>query len=321
MRDKGNFLICVFFKTTYYQPFLPTLKVKLAMPHLASVHGLTDHFCPACRRFFSTIRGMHSHLSTARSCQWYRKGKLKQLDLDPFDSSALSMDRGLQDSMELDLVPVQENQERATLDLGPGDENLEPIDFVPLSQEKATFDLETGDEDVEPIEFVPLNQERAPLDLENGDEDLEPIDFVPLIHSHQQEELEASGSPGPSRIRFEINDHRTSQDLENAAGTLVVEEYPEAGKVVKIDEGLYVRWKKQFGEQNLRKDGDGDVVMDDGNAGQTEAPSLNAFAPFASELDWRVALWAVKDGIGHQSFDRLLAIPGVCLQHLCLKFF
>ncbi|KAJ3776370.1 hypothetical protein FB446DRAFT_762900 [Lentinula raphanica] len=36
-----------------------------------------------------------------------------------------------------------------------------------------------------------------------------------------------------------------------------------------------------------------------------------AFAPFASEMDWRIAEWVVKDGIGHKSFDRLLAIPGV----------
>ncbi|PPQ85135.1 hypothetical protein CVT25_004249, partial [Psilocybe cyanescens] len=35
------------------------------------------------------------------------------------------------------------------------------------------------------------------------------------------------------------------------------------------------------------------------------------FFPFASELDWKVAQWAVMDGPGHNAFDRLLAIPGV----------
>ncbi|KAG1735953.1 uncharacterized protein EDB91DRAFT_1235852 [Suillus paluster] len=35
------------------------------------------------------------------------------------------------------------------------------------------------------------------------------------------------------------------------------------------------------------------------------------FAPFESELEWRVACWAIQDGIGHKSFDRLMAIPGV----------
>ncbi|KAF8871060.1 hypothetical protein CPB84DRAFT_1818259 [Gymnopilus junonius] len=33
--------------------------------------------------------------------------------------------------------------------------------------------------------------------------------------------------------------------------------------------------------------------------------------PFSSELDWRFAEWAVKDGPGQNAIDRLLAIPGV----------
>ncbi|KAE9382526.1 hypothetical protein BT96DRAFT_1055474, partial [Gymnopus androsaceus JB14] len=42
------------------------------------------------------------------------------------------------------------------------------------------------------------------------------------------------------------------------------------------------------------------------------APLPNrSFAPFASEMDWRIVEWVVKDGIGHKSFDRLLDIPGV----------
>ena len=35
------------------------------------------------------------------------------------------------------------------------------------------------------------------------------------------------------------------------------------------------------------------------------------FAPFASEMDWRIAEWVIKDGIGHNSFNRLVSIPGV----------
>ncbi|KAF8958087.1 hypothetical protein BDZ97DRAFT_1668977 [Flammula alnicola] len=43
----------------------------------------------------------------------------------------------------------------------------------------------------------------------------------------------------------------------------------------------------------------------------SEGGELNPFAPFSSELDWRVAQWAVKDGPGHNAFNRLLEIPGV----------
>lgn len=37
----------------------------------------------------------------------------------------------------------------------------------------------------------------------------------------------------------------------------------------------------------------------------------NPYAPFASEVDWRVAQWAVKETVGQSAFDRFLEIPGV----------
>ncbi|KAF5316434.1 hypothetical protein D9619_006912 [Psilocybe cf. subviscida] len=43
----------------------------------------------------------------------------------------------------------------------------------------------------------------------------------------------------------------------------------------------------------------------------TDIASDNVYTPFSSELDWKVAEWAVKDRVGNNSFDRLLDIPGV----------
>jgi hypothetical protein len=37
----------------------------------------------------------------------------------------------------------------------------------------------------------------------------------------------------------------------------------------------------------------------------------NPYVPFTSELDWRVAQWAVKETVGNSAFDRLLEIPEV----------
>ena len=51
--------------------------------------------------------------------------------------------------------------------------------------------------------------------------------------------------------------------------------------------------------------------MEDVGLGEGSSAAVNRFTPFASELDWRVACWAIQDGIGHKSFDRLMAIPGV----------
>jgi hypothetical protein len=54
--------------------------------------------------------------------------------------------------------------------------------------------------------------------------------------------------------------------------------------------------------QALPLDKDGDVVMQE---------DQNPFAPFMSELDWKVARCAVTDGPGHNALDRLLEIPAV----------
>ncbi|KAK6972245.1 hypothetical protein R3P38DRAFT_2524967, partial [Favolaschia claudopus] len=81
----------------------------------------------------------------------------------------------------------------------------------------------------------------------------------------------------------------------------VVEIHPNAGEVIKMNENLHATWARTFG---LSVDRDGDVDMHG-----PDAP--NGFAPFASELDWRVAQWMVKENPGHKAFDRLLEIPGV----------
>ena len=59
---------------------------------------------------------------------------------------------------------------------------------------------------------------------------------------------------------------------------------------------------------NQDKDEDGDAVMD-----RPEKPPLSHFHPFNSDLDWRIAQWAIKDGPGQNAFDRLLSVPGVCV--------
>ena len=55
-------------------------------------------------------------------------------------------------------------------------------------------------------------------------------------------------------------------------------------------------------------DGDGDIEM-----GDTTENNLNTFSPFSSELDWRIAEWAIKEKVGNSAIDRLLEIPGVCV--------
>ena len=60
----------------------------------------------------------------------------------------------------------------------------------------------------------------------------------------------------------------------------------------------------------------------DSNASMEDvASSEQRFSPFASELDWRVAGWAVQEGVGHKLLDQLLAIPRASAFLFCFFFF
>lgn len=88
-------------------------------------------------------------------------------------------------------------------------------------------------------------------------------------------------------------------------------EHPTAGRVIRMDQTIHDIWKRHFADM---QDGYSDDVPMEGIG--DDGPGQ--FFPFSSELDWRVAHWAIKEGIGHKSLDRLLAIPGVCMLNVCI---
>lgn len=73
--------------------------------------------------------------------------------------------------------------------------------------------------------------------------------------------------------------------------------HPTAGKVIRMDEMVHQRWWREFGGS----DTNGDVMMED--LGEGTSMKTNMFALFESELEWRVACWAIQDSIGHKLFD------------------
>lgn len=124
-------------------------------------------------------------------------------------------------------------------------------------------------------------------------------------------------------LLYAAGDTSTYPDMEDAAGpsagpsrhaaVLLYDEddrveviHATAGQVIRMDASLHERWKKTFEEnQDLEE---GRLIVD-----SEEEDEPTAFYPFASQLDWQVACWAVQEGIGHGALDRLLAIPGVSL--------
>ena len=46
-------------------------------------------------------------------------------------------------------------------------------------------------------------------------------------------------------------------------------------------------------------------------AGTADTLESELWKPFASELDWQLAAWAVREEVHQGAVDRLLSIPGV----------
>ena len=158
-------------------------------------------------------------------------------------------------------------------------------------------DIATQEEEAE----IPIHRDRPrgrPRYEQNPSEVVDDFidgvfDLVPL-----EDDSPDPTAPGPSCL----DPLSREQNSEEFVDERVEEDpFPMAGRVIRMDSTLHDRWRALFGYE----DADGDRVMDD-------TPLLEQkFALFASELDWRVARWAVQEGVGHKSLDRLLAIPGV----------
>ncbi|KAJ6494341.1 hypothetical protein C8R45DRAFT_1135107 [Mycena sanguinolenta] len=137
------------------------------------------------------------------------------------------------------------------------------------------------------VHDAPVNAEDIPVIdvIEEWDNDI--FQFIPLDPN----------KPGPSSAP------RTYQHLSDEDNDRVIDSHPTTGKVIRMNDNLHTKWKKSFG-LGIDPDSDGNIEM-----GGSDLP--NGFAPFASELDWRIAEWVIKDSPGYKAFNCLLNIPGV----------
>lgn len=172
------------------------------------------------------------------------------------------------------------------------------------------FDNESGDLDVlDDLDDLGDNQHssnKSPIP-----EDEEPMDVMQDWQDEHREAFyfvddiaEGEAGPGPSST-FVRQQCFTNRTLDEDEDVRVEDSDVTAGQVIRMDQHLHQRWQTLF-EKEAGNETE-DIRMDEGDGRST----VNPYAPFASELEWRVARWAVKDGIGHKSLDRLLAIPGV----------
>lgn len=192
-----------------------------------------------------------SHLSMARSCKWYRKGK---------------------------------NPIRIGIDIP------EPVEMEELVDNNGSEDMQLDDED---FEDVIQNRDLFRFVLPD-----QPVDGTSSV------EASSSSAPRYVTIRPPIldddDDDRTYEEDENAAAVIAM-----APTVVE-------KWKAYF------EDAGGEDRMDVDDQENEDATGKDAkWRPFASELDWKVASWIVREDVGQNSLNRFLSIPGVSCAVLC----
>lgn len=146
-----------------------------------------------------------------------------------------------------------------------------------------------------------MNDEQAGELLQEFEEDNDAFHFV---HVEDEPQIGEAG-PGPStQARRDSMAERQLggkvRKLDDGDLVMFEVEHKIGGALIRMDQSLHERWGIAH---NLPVD----VTMD-GSSSAAE----NLYAPFASEMDWHIAEWVVKDNIGHNSFNRLLQIPGVC---------
>ena len=94
----------------------------------AHMDPLEDHTCPACRKYFSTIKGVHSHLTSSRKCSWYKKEKHKEV------STWIETNEGYHlENSDLDFNPLQE------MNLMDMDDEMDPQDVIEEMEEFFQF--------------------------------------------------------------------------------------------------------------------------------------------------------------------------------------
>ncbi|EPS99694.1 hypothetical protein FOMPIDRAFT_1050476 [Fomitopsis schrenkii] len=93
-----------------------------------------------------------------------------------------------------------------------------------------------------------------------------------------------------------------------------------------MSEAVVEKWKAYFWEEPAEDEEDNRMEVDGEEgapgAGVPDKPPIDPqirWRPFASELDWRVAMWAVREDVSQGALNRLLAIPGV-VERLELSF-
>ena len=132
-------------------------------------------------------------------------------------------------------------------------------------------------------------------DLLNNEDFQDIFDEFSLIpNPYIDNYMEGEAGPGPQTAVYRSKLLAMKRSLDSDEDARVFDIHPTAGKILR----------HQTSDQQSYLDSDGDLHM-------FQEGADSKFHPFNSELDWKIAQWAIKEGPGKNAFDRLLKIPGV----------
>lgn len=236
-------------------------------------------------------------MSSTESCSWYRIQKLG--DMQPLDHRSQEggpLDIRYEDDNAAAADDDDDDEDGDNNDNGKGGEDEDGTDNDDADDDEGP-DMNPGDimmdlDEEELSHFIPHRFEEDNNEDDNEDNAEDNDEDVIM--------MDQTGAP----LKLRVNALRTLDDNEDSR---VVDVHPSAGYVIRMDETLHNKWRTTFG----------DMISDSHNEDSDISQDSNPYQPFASELDWRIAQWAVKDGPGQNAFDRLLKIPGV--RSYCLK--
>ena len=258
---------------------------------------------PMCTLTFPTYGIMRSHLKQAASCKWW-PSHAKEAAAKLAQPPAPTVVAGSIHDMTASFWDVGESY---VVERGEDEDDDDEEDEDEEADEESGTGLEEGDEDSARYVDVGPSPELLRELMEMND----PEDFYDIVHPNV--DIGEDG-PGPSTLRARLNRMLSArrrylddgeEDSEDEGR--VVDEHPKGGTVIRMARTLHERWAALFGTSHIPPTSD--TKMD--GSGQADLTDYNIYHPFASKLDWEIAQWMVKDGIGHSSFNRLLGIDRV----------
>lgn len=253
------------------------------------------YFCdnPYCRTPFDSAKSAKSHMRQAKSCRDWEK-QVNRAVKARFKTTSKTAGTVHDDS-----APVWADNDDNPGDIVPPEDRPEPYN-APTEHSYDPADPPVADEDAGAnIPGAEIMREIQEV-LEDPEDLFEVVDVNPQAPAGQASSSGKNRSTQPlagAKPRFLERNDTSPQP--------VFEEHPTAATVIRMADHLHRRWADLFGVDTAGVD----TKMD--GSGEPDIANINIYHPFASKMDWEVAKWMVKDGIGHSSFNRLLDIEGV----------